>query len=357
MHFVGHGAANVTLGIPRLREIIMTASQKPKTPSMTMTVRPGISLVDADSFCKKASRLVLSQIVDSVTVKERLTVKGDARRTEFTINIAFFPQQEYEAEYDVEPSEILSAFGTKFPLILKKEIQGDMKKLDADLRSQITELGKAKTVRDLTSTRGGEEGDDEVDSGGNKGDDDDSEAGDGDAGDAKRSRQKKEQTSYESDEEEEALEAYDDDAIEAEFAKGDENNEAGGGEDDESQVNGLDDQAATVADLFKGNFHHALDFSFHQSGCNIQLQVKMLALPKQIPLTFILFLKFGSDFPKLLLVGLVERTCRKTVIREIPGIKDCFRIKEDGKDIIKVISNGTLPISGIDVWFPAQAHN
>jgi hypothetical protein len=46
--------------------------------------------------------------------------------------------------------------------------------------------------------------------------------------------------------------------------------------------------------------------------------------------------QFGSDFPKLLFVGLVERTCQKTVIREIPGIKDCFRVKEDGKDVVKV---------------------
>ena len=36
--------------------------------------------------------------------------------------------------------------------------------------------------------------------------------------------------------------------------------------------------------------------------------------------------------PKLLLVGIVERTCVKTVIREIPGITDCFKSKEDASD-------------------------
>ena len=237
-----------------------------------MTVRPGIPLSDIDGFCKKASRLVLSQVVDSVTVKERLTVKGDARRTEFIIDIAFFPREEYEAEYDVEPSEILTAFATKFPLILKKEIQVDMKKLDADLRSQITELGKAKTVKDRISTRGGEEGDDEEGAAGNRDDDNKSEGGDGDAGDAKRSRQQKEQTTYESDEEED-VGAYDDDTLEAEFAEGEEENEAEGEVEGESRVDGLEDQAATVADLFKANFHPATDFNFRESGCSIQLQV------------------------------------------------------------------------------------
>lgn len=33
-HFAGHGAMNVTLGIPRLREILMTASSNIKTPLM-----------------------------------------------------------------------------------------------------------------------------------------------------------------------------------------------------------------------------------------------------------------------------------------------------------------------------------
>lgn len=33
-HFAGRGEMNVTLGIPRLREILMVASKKIKTPSM-----------------------------------------------------------------------------------------------------------------------------------------------------------------------------------------------------------------------------------------------------------------------------------------------------------------------------------
>jgi DNA-directed RNA polymerase I subunit RPA1 len=36
--------------------------------------------------------------------------------------------------------------------------------------------------------------------------------------------------------------------------------------------------------------------------------------------------------PKLLFVGIVERTCRATIIREIQGITDCFQVKEDNKN-------------------------
>ena len=46
--------------------------------------------------------------------------------------------------------------------------------------------------------------------------------------------------------------------------------------------------------------------------------------------------------PKLLLVGLVERVCLKTVVREIPGITDCFMNEEDGKNGQKLYSVGPL---------------
>ena len=39
-HHAGRGEANVTLGIPRMREIIMVASQHPSTPLMTLPMRP-----------------------------------------------------------------------------------------------------------------------------------------------------------------------------------------------------------------------------------------------------------------------------------------------------------------------------
>merc|ERR1711862_628340 len=40
-HLAGHGGANVTLGIPRLREIIMAATADIKTPMMTLPLFPG----------------------------------------------------------------------------------------------------------------------------------------------------------------------------------------------------------------------------------------------------------------------------------------------------------------------------
>ncbi|RDB19957.1 DNA-directed RNA polymerase I subunit rpa1 [Hypsizygus marmoreus] len=323
-HFAGHGAANVTLGIPRLREIVMTASQKPKTPSMTMKVRAGTSSEDIDLFCKRASRAKLSQIVDNVTVKERMVSEGQARRTRFTVDIQFFPKEEYEAEYDVEPAEILAAFATRFPLTLKKEIQAEMKRLDADLRSQIAELGKGKKV---ASGGGEDEEDDEAEAPRRRKDaDEESEVGDGDADDEKRARQKKEQATYESDESDvEDAEEFGDEAIEAEFASDIDS------EDEEKRIKQKDNasfksQVKKIGDIFMSHVQHATSFGFTESGCQFQLEFRM-------------------DMPKLLFVGIVERTCRATVIREIPGITECFQVKDDSKKgqepEIKLTTNGS----------------
>ncbi|KIJ70148.1 hypothetical protein HYDPIDRAFT_78326 [Hydnomerulius pinastri MD-312] len=321
-HFAGHGAANVTLGIPRLREIVMTASQKPKTPSMTMDVIPGISDSDITRFCKRASKLALSQVVDKVTVKERLSVQGDARRTEFAIDLAFYPEEEYIEEYDVQAAEILSVFGTRFPMTLKREIQAEMKKLDADLKSQIAQLGKGKASKEPVAgetdadAEGGEES-------GGKEADEGSEHGDGDADDAKRARQKKEQSSYESDEESE--QEFDDAAIEAAYASEGDDPEADGADSAKKKsgrASSLRDQVQITADLFVDNFHQASSFRFSESACSFKLD-------------------FPADFPKLLLVGIVERACRKTIIREIPGITDCFKLADDKKERVQLTTNGS----------------
>lgn len=53
--------------------------------------------------------------------------------------------------------------------------------------------------------------------------------------------------------------------------------------------------------------------------------------------------QFDPDLPKLMLVDIVERVCLKTVVREIPGIVDCFRVKEASKDGSTKVSAFVVP--------------
>jgi len=250
----------------------MTASEKPKTPFMTMKTRQGISQEDIDIFCKHASRITLSQVVENVVVREIFKVKGKARRTIFNIDINFFPPEEYTTEYDVKPMEILNAFSSRFPLMLKKEIANEMKRLDADLKSQIAELGKGKKSKEKESAS--DDADDDGEAPRKKKDDDEeSEVGDGDADDDKRERQKKQKVSYESDEEQDEGEGELDGAeIEAAYAEDDMNVDEG--EKAKKRKNStLEEEADRVADLFIQHLLHASSFVFAPSQCNFELKV------------------------------------------------------------------------------------
>ena len=267
---LGHGAANVTLGIPRLREIVMTASQKPKTPSMTMKVRRGISPHDIGLFCKRASRITLSQIVDNVLVHEQLRVVDEALRIQFTVNITFYPKYEYQDEYDVQSTEILAVFGVKFPLTLKKEILNEMKKLDADLKSQMTQLGQGKKVR---SKEGEADDDEDAEMPRKKNVDEESEAGDGDADEVKHSKQKKQQATYDSDDGDDGEEH--DDAIEAASTSGDnllDGDESGLKKSKSMSLKSLVDR---VSGLFQQHLHYAIAFDFDESQCTFKLEVRL----------------------------------------------------------------------------------
>lgn len=284
----GHGAANVTLGIPRLREIVMTASTKPKTPSMIVPVRKDVARGDIEVFCKKANRLTLSQLVDTVTVKERLAVNGLARSKEYIVDLAFFPAEEYRKEHDVEPSEILAAFAATFPLMFKKEVLTEMKKVDADLKGQKAELGKGKAAKESAAGRaanGGGDEDDGKDQGtSRRRNEENSEMGDGDAEDEKRARQSKQQATYESDDDREGDEDEDYDesaAIEAAYADGRENDAISVDQDEDGKSKekvrrkgkGLRAQVEAVEQSFMELFSFTKSFSFKEDGCTIGLEV------------------------------------------------------------------------------------
>ena len=62
-HFAGRGEMNVTLGIPRLREILMVASAAIKTPNMDVPILPGhTAMKKAKLLKKKFTQVHLSQV-------------------------------------------------------------------------------------------------------------------------------------------------------------------------------------------------------------------------------------------------------------------------------------------------------
>lgn len=91
-HLAGHGGANVTLGIPRLREIIMTASKDLKTPTMSIPLVSNFS-DEAKTISNNLSRVSLASLLhhlEGVTVTERIiknSEDGWDRRYHLTLTL------------------------------------------------------------------------------------------------------------------------------------------------------------------------------------------------------------------------------------------------------------------------------
>ena len=70
-HLAGHGGGNVTLGIPRLREIVMTASASIRTPFMRLPMLdPQASRQQAEDVAARLTRLSLPDFLTAATVTE-----------------------------------------------------------------------------------------------------------------------------------------------------------------------------------------------------------------------------------------------------------------------------------------------
>ena len=74
-HFAGRSGANVTLGIPRLRELLMTASKNISTPVMTLPISSG-RRKDADSIASSLRRTTMAELLENIRVIERSKLKS-----------------------------------------------------------------------------------------------------------------------------------------------------------------------------------------------------------------------------------------------------------------------------------------
>ncbi len=215
-HFAGHGAKNVTLGIPRLREIIMTASDKPKTPQMTIPFKKNITKQQAQRLCSQMSRLTLDMIMQGADVTERFLPKrpGDEQRIRsYTITLRFIPRDEYAEEYELTSDQLQSTLTRVFVKRLVSTIKQEMKgsrsrgKEEENAIGQGADTSNFKESLDATTTD--EESDDRTtrkrgkkDTAGSGDEDEDDDGGDGDATSARSRMRRTQQSTYDESEDE-----------------------------------------------------------------------------------------------------------------------------------------------------------
>ncbi|XP_053486245.1 DNA-directed RNA polymerase I subunit RPA1 [Ictalurus furcatus] len=201
-HFAGRGEMNVTLGIPRLREILMIASSNIKTPMMSIPVRSGKkALKRVKILQKKLTRVCLAEVLHKVDVVETLRIEGKRgqKKRIFTVMFHFLPPELYQQDKLLQPQQILRFMEDRFFLLLLDAI----KKLSAKLASINSVDTRKATGKDTDRDAEGStnRADDEAE-GAEDGRvvDDEADEGDADAADAKRKEKQEEEVDYESEE-------------------------------------------------------------------------------------------------------------------------------------------------------------
>ncbi|KAH7108430.1 beta and beta-prime subunits of DNA dependent RNA-polymerase [Auriculariales sp. MPI-PUGE-AT-0066] len=294
-HLAGHGAANVTLGIPRLREIIMAASPKPKTPLMQLPLQEAVKLNKIDDFCKSLNKLTLAQVVEDITVTEELIVDNSNQRAKhFVVTIKFYDLDECKKAYAVRSKEIERALTGAFAVQLRKEVMNELKKLAAQWKSLIADIDQGKATRISTGDAMGS--DEEMDAPARR-DDDDDEMGDGDADTMKRAKKTQEVATYSDDDDDEDEDEDEDERAAAAAANADETEGAAAAEEG-AQTPAVGSEA--FQDKLQGI---ATSFTYDKDEALCRFELLL-----------------DAQSPKLLLVDILERCCRRTIVRQVQGI-------------------------------------
>lgn len=315
-HFAGHGAANVTLGIPRMREIIMTASADIKTPQMTLPVLDDVSDEQAELFSKSISKVLLSEMIDKVTVTETsVSSTSQAAARAYAINMKFFDAEEYLEEYDVSKEELQEAISKSFLTLLEaailKEIRKQKKLGGPDIATVVPSLDK---ISEMSSKKMDEDGDEE-----------------------EYHKKTKEAVSYEEPDEDEieTMRQAEKSSDEEDF---DSDKDSSG---DESKNEVDEDGDIDMEEDLKRHIEEA-----NKNMTKLQRDRQSAIIANHRFVTRYNFddaegkwcefrIELSADTEKLLMVNIVEDICKKSIIRQVPHIDRCVHPQaENGKRVL-----------------------
>ncbi|RYP12112.1 hypothetical protein DL765_007481 [Monosporascus sp. GIB2] len=321
-HLAGHSAKNVTLGIPRLREILMTASDHISTPSMTLILNEELSEAEGETFAKAISILPLSHVINRVSVKERVG-KGVGYRLAkmFDVRLEFFPSEEYCKTYAINISDVLNKVETdllpKLQTIIRKEIKAKSERDSAAAPEVGEKVGvvemAAANVNDVMQ---------------NDDDDDDDDEGDDDATGAKKRANRAQAVSYGANDDE-------DDEIQKRLERETEPEDDMDPEDEgfggSPPPSGDEDSDGSPSRETQGKSLNRSRESRVQERTPVVARFECdESRGEWVDFT----LEYDSNVPKVLMLSLVQEAARKALIQQIPGIRSCtFVAKETVRDL------------------------
>jgi len=134
-HLAGAGA-NVTLGIPRLREIIMTASKDLKTPSMSVPLHPSVSDREATKLARYFTRLSLLELIANqrgITVVESLQQSsGGTWQRAYHVTLKLHSSERIKEAFGLTLEDIATKVSNVFIKNLSRIMKMELKKSSID---------------------------------------------------------------------------------------------------------------------------------------------------------------------------------------------------------------------------------
>ena len=315
-HLAGHSAKNVTLGIPRLREILMTASAKIMTPTMTLILNEELTHDDGEQFSKSLSVLPLAHVVDRAVVKEHVG-KGFAFSSAkmYDIRLRFFPSEEYTKTYAISTADVLDAVEKKFLPTLSRLVTKEIQKRRKE-RGAVPEIGVSAGVVEMARPVAGDA--DRV----NDMDADSDDEGDGDATSAKQRANRNASGDYDANDE-------DDDAIQRQM-------EREASPDEEGEEHDFVDEAygGSPGPSDPGNEGDAEEEKGRLARREARIKTDIRHVSRfrcdEVKGEWVEFtLEFESSIPKILMLGLVQQAIRTSLIQYIDFIGECTFVAEE----------------------------
>ncbi|XP_022640325.1 DNA-directed RNA polymerase I subunit 1 isoform X3 [Vigna radiata var. radiata] len=140
-HLAGRGEMNVTLGIPRLQEIVMAASRDIKTPFMTCPLRPNKSMEDAICLADKLKKITVADIIKSMKVSVvQVTVHAGQICSIYKLVMKLYKPKQYPKYTDITLEDWEDTLRVSFVRELEDAIESHMA-----LLSKISGIKKFKT--------------------------------------------------------------------------------------------------------------------------------------------------------------------------------------------------------------------
>ena len=321
-HLAGHAARNVTLGIPRLREIVMTASKVISTPTMTLHLISELTEGGGQRFAKAISKLTMAEVIENVRVDETVGKGiGYHRAKIYTVRLQLFPAAEYCDMYAINVADVLRTLETKFVLTLSKSIKKELtKRGDARLLKESAaqpKIGKS-SGKDTEMSR-------DLDAELEDGEDDLNDDGDDEATNNNQRQNREAGISYEAPDEDESAIAQDAQRETTPDADDDVDSAIGGSP---KSV-----QIGATSEIGKPNEANAITQESTAQSREARIKEKCpfvtrFAFDSEASQWCEIELQYDVSTAKLLLLPLVESACHDTVIQSVPHLGACAYMKE-----------------------------